>query len=332
MCAGVVYKVECSPTDPTLIATGSEDRSACLWRINEGRFCHSFLGQPTGVSSLAFSKDGSLLAHSGFDGCVFCWDSTTCELKGKSQLIGGDIEWLSWHPTSHVILGGSGDCWAYAWDSTGEVLNMFAGHSGRVTCGDFTPDGNTICTGSDDASLSIWDFGSQEQRKVIRGSGYHGAGLTCLTISSDSALALTGSKDGSVYVTRLADGEVACGLLPHRDSIKCVAFSPGNNRAAVGSLDHNLFISDVGHLRGYSCEHGCGVTCLAWIGKSGQILVTGSKDGKVQLWDLRSQSATVLGAFSCAVSDLSVSCDENFLVCGSIDGTARVFEIANKLH
>lgn len=153
----------------------------------------------------------------------------------------------------------------------------------------------------------------------------------------------------SFFVWRTCICNLTCALMPF--------FS--NNRAAVGSLDHNLFISDVGHLRGYSCEHGvfmrliphfkflnqshvwylrfwyclqCGVTCLAWIGKSGQILVTGSKDGKVQLWDLRSQSATVLGAFSCAVSDLSVSCDENFLVCGSIDGTARVFEIANKLH
>lgn len=87
---------------------------------------------------MAFNKDGSLLAHGGFNGYVFHWNSAIYELKGKIWLIGGDIEvklfdffsdqiipfiflntnhgrlsMSSWHSTSHVILGGLGDCRAH---------------------------------------------------------------------------------------------------------------------------------------------------------------------------------------------------------------------------
>ena len=43
-----------------------------LFHLNS---CYFSSSQLIGVSDLAFSKDGSLFTHSGFDGCVFYWDS-----------------------------------------------------------------------------------------------------------------------------------------------------------------------------------------------------------------------------------------------------------------
>ena len=40
------------------------------------------------------------------------------------------------------------------------------------------------------------------------GHPYHTEGLTCLAITSDSTLALTGSKDGSVHIVNIATGKV----------------------------------------------------------------------------------------------------------------------------
>lgn len=41
-----------------------------------------------------------------------------------------------------MILAGSEDSTAWMWNADkGVYLNMFAGHGGSVTCGDFTPDG-----------------------------------------------------------------------------------------------------------------------------------------------------------------------------------------------
>lgn len=40
------------------------------------------------------------------------------------------------------------------------------------------------------------------------GHPYHTEGLTCLTITSDSTLALTGSKDSSVHIVNITTGRV----------------------------------------------------------------------------------------------------------------------------
>ncbi|KAM7521018.1 hypothetical protein LguiB_019980 [Lonicera macranthoides] len=85
---------------------------------------------------------------------------------------------------------------------------MFSGHGSSVTSGDFTPDGKTICIGSDDATLRIWNPKSGENIHVVSSYPYNTEGLTCLKISSDSNLALTGSKDSSVHIVNITNGKV----------------------------------------------------------------------------------------------------------------------------
>ena len=41
-----------------------------------------------------------------------------------------------------------------------------------------------------------------------QGHSYHTDGLTCLAITSDSTLALTGSKDSSVHIVNITTGKV----------------------------------------------------------------------------------------------------------------------------
>nr|GFB87617.1 angio-associated migratory cell protein [Tanacetum cinerariifolium] len=57
------------------------------------------------------------------------------------------------------------------------------------------------------------------------GHYYHSEGLTCLTITADSSLVLTGSKDGSVHIENIATGKVVTSLTSHTDSIECIGLS-----------------------------------------------------------------------------------------------------------
>lgn len=45
------------------------------------------------------------------------------------------------------------------------------------------------------------------------GHPYHTAGLTCLAISSDSTLAVTGCEDGSIHVVNIVTGKVWCAFV-----------------------------------------------------------------------------------------------------------------------
>lgn len=42
----------------------------------------------------------------------------------------------------------------------------------------------------------------------IKGHPYHTEGITCMAITSDSSLTLTGSNDGSVHIVNITTGKV----------------------------------------------------------------------------------------------------------------------------
>lgn len=70
------------------------------------------------------------------------------------------------------------------------------------------------------------------------------------------------------------------------------------------------------------------VTCLLWLAGS-RYIATGCVDGKVRIWDSLSGDCTkFLSGHSDAIQSIAPSSTGEFLVSVSIDGTARVFEIA----
>ncbi|CAN4084706.1 unnamed protein product [Withania somnifera] len=223
---GELYTVTCSPSDASLVVTGGGDDRGFMWKIGQGDFAFELQGHTDSVCSLAFSADGQLLASGSLDGNIRVWDITSGGLKGTLEGPGGGIEWVRWHPRGHVVLAGSEDSSAWMWNAdTNAFMNTFLGHGGSVTCGGFTPDGKLVCTGSDDATPRIWDPKSAQSIHVVRGHPYHTEGLTCLTISSDSTLAFTGSKDGSAHIVNIITGKVVTSLSAHTDSIECASLS-----------------------------------------------------------------------------------------------------------
>ena len=67
---------------------------------------------------------------------------------------------------------------------------------------------------------------------------------------------------------------------------------------------------------------------MAWLAAS-RYVATGCVDGKVRLWDsLSGDCIRTFSGHADAIQSLSLSANQDYLVSGSSDGTARVFEIA----
>ncbi|XP_019258193.1 PREDICTED: angio-associated migratory cell protein-like [Nicotiana attenuata] len=327
---GEVYTVTCSPTDASLVATGGGDDTVFMWKIGQGDFAFELQGYGDSVSSLAFSTDGQLLASGSLDGLIRVWDITSGSPTGTLEGPEMGIEWVRWHPRGHVVLAGSEDSSVWMWNTDSSAfMNTFLGHAGSVTCGGFTPDGKLICTGSDDATLRIWDPKSAQSIHVVRGQPYHTEGLTCLTISLDSTLALTGSKDGSAHIVNIITGKVVTSLSVHTDSIECAEMTLGAPWAATGGMDNKLVIWDLQqYLPRSICEHEEGVTCLLWLGQC-RYVATGCVDGQVRIWDSRSgECVKTFNGHTEAIQSLAASSNGEYLVSVSMDKTARVFEIS----
>eukprot|EP00257_Ricinus_communis_P025619 XP_025013033.1 LOW QUALITY PROTEIN: angio-associated migratory cell protein-like [Ricinus communis] len=333
--AGEIYTVACSPTDATLVATGGGDskegptgKKGFIWRISHGDWTAELAGKKEAVSCLSFSHDGQLLASGGLDSTVNIWDINGNQ-KHKFAYDAADelMQSIRWHPRGHLVLAGSTDCTAVMWNAdNNQLINTFSGHGGSVTCGGFTPDGKIVSTGTEDATFRVWNPVTCE---AIHAISFHTERLTCLTISSDSTVALICSEDGSAKIVNITTGKIVSSLSGHSDFIISVEFAPSMLWAATGGRDKKLIIWDLPQSSPRCiCNHKGIVTCLKWIGGS-RYVATGCSDGKIRIWDSRSGSCirTFCGHSRRIVSP-SLSCNQDFLVSVSYDGTARVFQMA----
>ncbi|KMT10369.1 hypothetical protein BVRB_5g115000 [Beta vulgaris subsp. vulgaris] len=325
-----LYAVACSPKDAALVASGGGDNLACLWRIGCEKRIDELVGHEESISSLAFSTDGQLLASGGLDGCVKIWNisgNLKCTLEGHDK--DTEFEWVRWHSSAHLVLAGCTDATVWLWNADRDAcLNVLCGHSQSVTCGDFTPDGKSICTGSLDATLRIWNPRSG-QSTVAKGY-MHASALSCLAYTSDSTLALTGAENGFVSVVNIAKGKVTSSVSSHSSSVQCIGISSSMPWVATGGADEKLVIWDLQHSACRSVyEYQDDVSCLKWLGES-RYVASACGDGQIIIWDTRSEDhVRTFKGHSERIHELAVSADNNFLVSASEDGTARVFDISD---
>ncbi|RKP09831.1 WD40-repeat-containing domain protein [Thamnocephalis sphaerospora] len=323
-----VYAIAAHPSIPYLAASGGGDDKAYLWRSDTGEQLFELAGHTDSVTALAFSADGQYVASGGMEGKVNVWKVQTGELavtlEGPEE-----VEWVTWHPKGNVVLAGAHDSTVWMWMvPSGACMNVFAGHSGSVTCGRFTHDGKGLVTGSEDGSLIIWD--PKTAAATLRFTGddarFHDEMITSLAINHDDTIVLTGSTDKSARLVHLHSGNILGALDNHTDSIETVDFCNTMPLAVTGSLDNTASIWDVTTMRlRQTVQHDGAVIRAKWL-QDTPLLATCSADCTVRLWDGRSgQCERTWRGHQETVLDFALSCDGNTLVTASDDGVSLVF-------
>ncbi|CAE6497319.1 unnamed protein product [Rhizoctonia solani] len=113
------------------------------------------------------------------------------------------------------------------------------GHKRRVLSVAFSPDGNSVASGSDDYTIRIWDV--QTPSQVIRPLRGHSRGILSVSYSPRFTLLASGSVDRTICVWSTSTGQlVSKPLVGHRRSVTTVAFSPTTNVIVSGSNDTTI--------------------------------------------------------------------------------------------
>ncbi|KAF9602521.1 hypothetical protein IFM89_029820 [Coptis chinensis] len=320
--------VACSPTDSTLVLGGGSGTGAFLWNINQGDQRQVIIGHDDSVSSVAFSADGKFLA---------CGTG-----QGRGSSVG---HMFKWHPRGHFVLAGSMDDFTvWLWDIDEDAYLYRFWSTNVVSLVAILPQ--MLAQFVQVLMTHHCEYGIQkmeitymlfkyphllslkrcEGTKFTGGHSYHTKGLTCLMITPDSALAITGSSDCSVRIVNIRTGKVVNSLISHEDLIQCVGLSPRLPLVATGG-GKELIIWEITHSL-FRVVFEAHVSCLVWLGAS-QYIATGCADGKILIID--SLSGCLVKTFSNhskTILSLSISSNGKFLVSGSEDKQVLVFDIA----
>lgn len=240
--------------DSHALAIGpSYDDAATLWDTGSGGLLASFPGHERGVSALAYSPDGRVLATSdwGRGGRIRLWDPGTGQLLQTLEQ-GNIVPSLAFSPNGQLLAAGgslpdtTGSGYEYVtqlWDlDTGQVLRTLRGHENSIYDVAFSPDGHTLVTGSPDQTVRFWEVSAGQPGRIL--TDFRDAVVT-IALSPDGRLLASGDNAGEVRVWDVATGQLLLTLF-HADRLYAVDFSPDGQLLASASHDGTVKVWQLG--------------------------------------------------------------------------------------
>jgi WD40 repeat protein len=101
----------------------------------------------------------------------------------------------------------------------------------------FSPDGQTVASGSHDTTLRLWDVASWRSQRTLTG---HTGSVSAVAFSPDGRTVVSGSSDGTLRLWEIRSGQTVRSLVGHSAAVNAVAFSPDGRTVVSGSGDKTL--------------------------------------------------------------------------------------------
>lgn len=225
------------------------------------------------------------------DGSIKCWDSTTNDMtheKKNAFKMGGHS--IACAESTLVGIGFTGDLKTLDL-ANHELKDVAISHetdaseSSESSSTNWTvalsPDATTMATTTSNGALNVYDLASSSLVASIETRGKFGM---CIDYAPNNRSIATGHTGGGLF---LFDTEL--GKLKHSlnqsDTIRAVRFSPASEVLASVGDSKIIQLHDVrtGEQIGQMSGHSNVITCVDW-NQTGELLVTGSIDGRVKVW------------------------------------------------
>jgi WD40 repeat protein len=311
--------------------SAGQDRTVRQWDLDTGKEVSPPAGQRGMAAVAAFSPDGRHLLAGGWeDTSVRLWDLETGKELPPFEGHNEGIWCVAFSRDCKFVFSGSSDKTLRKWEISGrKEVFCFKPHSGWVNSLAFSPDGRRALVGTWNWDTAhCWDL----DKGSALGSFKARSGASCVAISPDGRLALTGGSRNTVCLwdTDVDNPrELRC-FTGHTGPVLCIAVAPDGKSAA--SCDGNGMIwywslkGTEPHGRKFLKYHTASVRCVAFT-LDGKNLVSAGWDGRVILWDVASGDRLVEWRFPGEVNWVALAPDGRHLATANNNGTIYVLRL-----
>ncbi len=221
--------------DHNRVASASWDGTVRISDWRTGKQLARFAANVGRLNALTVNSKGEWLVAGGEQGIFVRSEGG----KADRILSKGIVRSLAFHPNGKVLAVG---------DSVGQIwlLNIvpseptarWQAHQGAVTALAFKPDGAILFSGSEDATLAVWDVVSRSLVKRIE--GWHQREIRAVAFSPDGKFAVSCSMDDRLRVWQVEDWRLMLTKEGGRNWSLTLTFDPSGKFLASASKDETV--------------------------------------------------------------------------------------------
>ncbi|ORY85009.1 WD40-repeat-containing domain protein, partial [Protomyces lactucae-debilis] len=195
-----------------------------------------------------------------------------------------------------------------------------------INCVRWTSDGRRVLTGSTSGEMTLWNGLTFNFETILQA---HESAVRAMEWSPSGDWLLSGDHEGFIKYSQ-TNMNIVKVIPAHTEAIRDIAFSPGSNKFVTASDDGSmkLWSFNEGVEEATFTGHGWDVKTVDWHMSKG-LIVSGSKDNLVKLWDPRTAKclSTLHGHKNTVSKVMFQRVDGDLLATCSRDSSARVVDL-----